>query len=75
MSINLQRYLKTGIATKATIEDVEKHWVKRWKSCGGNPTTTPAKVYQAYTEQYGLDLDQLEAEIDWLCWPVNHHNE
>jgi hypothetical protein len=70
MSDFLQRYLKNGIATKDTIADAEQHWVDRWKDRGGSPGTTPAKVYAAFTEHSGLRLEQIEDEIDWLCWPA-----
>jgi hypothetical protein len=67
----LQCYLKTGITTKVTIKDAEQRWVERRKNRGGTPVMTPLKVYQAYTEEYGINLNQLKDEIDWLCWPVN----
>ena len=75
MSVFLQRYLKNGIGTKASIEDAEKRWLDRWKERGGNPVSTPSKVYQVYAEHSGLDLDQMEDEIDWLCWPVDTRDE
>jgi hypothetical protein len=70
MSIFLQRYLKNGIATKDTIADAEPCWIDCWKDHGGSPTTMPSKVYQAFAEHSGLTLDQMEAEMDWLCWPA-----
>jgi hypothetical protein len=75
MSVFLQHYLKTGIAMKATIKDAERHWVEQWKNRGGTLATTPLKVYQAYTEEYGIDLDQLEDKINWLCWPVKSQDK
>ena len=69
-----QSYLKNGIGTRASIEDTEKRWLERWKERGGNPTSTPSKVYQVYAE-HCLDLDQMEDKIDWLCWPVDTHDE
>ncbi len=70
MSVFLQRYLKNGIATKDTIVDAEHCWIERWKDCGGSPTTTPSKVYKAFTDQSGLTLEQMENKMDWLCWPA-----
>jgi hypothetical protein len=68
MSVFLQRYLKNGITNKETIVDAECCWVKRSKEYGGYPSATPSKVYQAFAKLSGLTLDQMEAEIDWLCW-------
>jgi hypothetical protein len=32
---------------------------------------TPSKVYTMYAaKQSGLTLDQMEDEMDWLCWPT-----
>jgi hypothetical protein len=70
MSVFLQRYLKNGITTKDTIADAEHQWIDCWKEQSGSPTTTPSKVYQAFAKHSGLTLDQLEAEMDWLCWPA-----
>jgi hypothetical protein len=70
MSVFLQRCLKNGIATKATIADAEPCWIKRWKARGGSPTTMPSKVYTAFAEQSGLTFKQMEDELDWLCWPA-----
>jgi hypothetical protein len=70
MSVFLQRYLKNGIAAKATIADAERHWIERWKAHGGSPTTTPSKVYTAFAEQSSLTFKQMEDEMDWLCWPT-----
>jgi hypothetical protein len=39
-------------------------------SDGGSPTTTPSKVYTAFAEQNGLTFEQMEDEMDWLCWPT-----
>jgi hypothetical protein len=72
MLVFLQRYLKNGIATKLTIEAAEKCWIEQWKDWGGSPMTTPGKVYQAYTDLSSLTLDQMEDEIDWLCWPASY---
>jgi len=70
MSVFLQRYLKNGIATKDTIAAAESRWIDRWKDNGGTPTTTPSKVYTMYAANSGLTLDQMEGEMDWLCWPT-----
>jgi hypothetical protein len=71
MSVFLQRYLKNGIATKDTIAAAESHWIERWKDNGGTPTTTPSKVYTMYdAANSGLTLEQMEDEMDWLCWPT-----
>jgi hypothetical protein len=70
MSVFLQQYLKNGIAMKATIADAEHHWIERWKAHGGSPTTMPSKVYTAFAEQSGLTFEQMEDELDWLCWPT-----
>jgi hypothetical protein len=70
MSVFLQHYLENGIATKDTITDAEHCWINHWKEHDGSPTTTPSKVYQAFAEHSSLMLDQMEAEMDWLCWPV-----
>jgi hypothetical protein len=70
MSVFLQRYLKNGIATKDTIAAAESRWIDRWKDNGGTPTTTPSKVYMMYAANSGLTLDQMEDEMDWLCWPT-----
>jgi hypothetical protein len=69
MSIFLQRYLKKGITTKETIAEAERCWVDRWAHQDDPPGRTPSKVYQAFVEHSGLTLDQMEAEMDWLCWP------
>jgi hypothetical protein len=72
MFVFLQRFLRNGIANKDTIVDVERRWVKRAKeSIGPHGTITPSKVYQAYAEHSGLTLEQMEDEIDWLCWPAD----
>ena len=71
MSGFLQRYLKNGIATKATIADAECCWIEWWKARGGSPTTTPSKLYMAFAEQSGLRFKQMEDEMDWLCWPAS----
>jgi hypothetical protein len=68
--IFLQRYLKNGITTKETIAEAERQWVERWKDMDGPPGRTPSKVYQVFTEHSGLTLDQMEAKMDWLCWPA-----
>jgi hypothetical protein len=70
MSVFLQQHLKNGIATKATIADAEHCWIERWKARGGSPTTTPSKVHTAFAEQSGLTFEQMEDEMDWLCWPA-----
>ena len=70
MSVFLQRYLKNGIATKDTIAAAESRWIERWKDNGGTPTTTPSKVYTMYAANSGLTLEQMEDEMDWLCWPT-----
>jgi hypothetical protein len=70
MSVFLQRYLKNGIATKDTIAAAERRWIERWKDNGGTPTTTPSKIYRMYAANSGLTLDQMEDEMDWLCWPT-----
>jgi hypothetical protein len=66
---------KTRIVTKATIKDAKQRWVELRKNHGGTPATTHLKVYQAYTEEYGIDLNQLKDEINWLCWPVNSQDK
>ena len=70
MSVFLQRYLKNGIATKDTIAAAESCWIDRWRDNSGTPTTTPSKVYTMYAANSGLTLDQMEDEMDWLCWPT-----
>jgi hypothetical protein len=70
MSVFLQRYLKNGIATKDTIAAAESRWIDCWKDNGGTPTMTPLKVYTMYAANSGLLLDQMDDEIDWLCWPT-----
>ena len=67
----LLQYLKTGIATRVTVEAASKRWIKRWKDWGRTPRTTPGKVYQAYVELSSLTLDQMKDEIDRLCWPAH----
>ncbi len=69
MSVFLQQFLRNGIANKDTIADAERRWVKRAKESIGPHSATPSKVYQAYAEHSGLTLEQMEVEIDWLCWP------
>jgi hypothetical protein len=70
MLIFLQQYLKNGIATKQTIAKAERQWVEHSKDMDGPPSRTPSKVYQAFAKHSGLTLDQMEAEMDWLCWPA-----
>ncbi len=70
MSVFLQWYLKNSIVTKDTIADAEHCWIDCWKDHSGSPTTMPSKVYQAFAEHSGLTLDQMEAKMDWLCWPA-----
>jgi hypothetical protein len=70
MSVFLQQYLKNGIATKDTIAAAKNCWNNRWKDNGGTPTMTPLKVYTMYAANSGLMLDQMEDEMDWLCWPT-----
>jgi hypothetical protein len=70
MSVFLQQYLKNGIATKETIADAERQWIECWKDKGGTPSTAPSKMYQAFRELSSLTLDQMEEEMDWLCWPA-----
>jgi hypothetical protein len=71
MSVFLQRFLRNGIANKDTIADTERRWVKRAKESIGPHGATPSKVYQAYAKHSGLTLEQMEDEIDWLCWPAD----
>jgi hypothetical protein len=68
MSIFLEKYLKNGIATKETMAEAERRWVDHWAHQDDPPGRTPSKVYQAFVEHSGLTLDQMEAEMDWLCW-------
>jgi hypothetical protein len=70
MSVFLQRYLKNGIATKDTIAAAKSCWIDCWKENGGTPTMTPSKVYTMYAANSGLPFNQMEEEIDWLCWPM-----
>jgi hypothetical protein len=28
-------------------------------------------MYQAYAKHSGLTLEQMEDEINWLCWPAD----
>jgi hypothetical protein len=30
----------------------------------------PSKIYTMYAANSGLTLDQMEDEMDWLCWPT-----
>jgi hypothetical protein len=71
MSIFLQQYLKNGITTKETIAEAERCWVHHWAHQDHPPGRTPSKVYQAIVEHSGFMLDQMEAEMYWLCWPAN----
>jgi hypothetical protein len=73
MSIFLQRYLKNGIATKETIAEAKRRWVDPWANQDNPPGRTPSKVYQAFVEHSGLTLDQMEAKMDWLCWPATSY--
>jgi hypothetical protein len=74
--------MKHGIANKETIADAEQRWVDRAKdyfaprdrtkdSSFVSRSTTPSKVFQPFAERSGLSLDQMEDEIDWLCWPTD----
>jgi hypothetical protein len=71
MSIFLQRFLRNGIANKDTIAYAERRWVKRAKESIGPHGATPSKVHRAYAEHSSLTLEQMEDEIDWLCWPAD----
>ncbi len=82
MSVFLQRFMKHGIVNKDTIADAEQHWVDRAKDSFApwdrakdssflSRGTTPSKVFQAFAERSGLSLEQMEDEIDWLCWPTD----
>jgi hypothetical protein len=71
MSIFLQQFLRNGIANKDTIADAECRWVECAKESIGPHGATPSKVYQAYAKHSGLTLEQMEDEIDWLCWPAD----
>jgi len=71
MSVFLQRFMKHGLANKDTIADAEQRWVDRAKETQPPRGTTPSKVYQAYAERSGMTLEQIEDEIDWLCWPAD----
>jgi hypothetical protein len=71
MSIFLQRFMKHGMANKESIAEVEQRWVEHAKDSHVPRNTTPSKVYQAYAKRSGLTLEQMEDEIDWLCWPTN----
>jgi hypothetical protein len=82
MSVFLQRFMKHGKANKDTISDAEQRWVNRAKdsfaprdrakdSSFVSRGTTPSKVFQAFAERSGLSLEQMEDEIDWLCWPTD----
>ncbi len=71
MSIFLQWFMKHGMANKESIAKAEQCWVERAKDSHVPRNTTPSKVYQAYAEHSGLTLEQMEDEIDWLCWPTN----
>ncbi len=82
MSVFLQRFMKHGIANKETIADAEQRWVDRAKeyfaprdrtkdSSSVSRGNTPSKVFQVFAERSGLSLDQMEDEIDWLCWPTD----
>jgi hypothetical protein len=55
---------------KATIADADRCWIKWWKACGGSPTMMPSKVYMVFAEQSDLTFEQMEDEMDWLCWPT-----
>ena len=74
--------MKHSIANKDTITDAEQCWVDRAKdsftprdhakdSSFVSRGTTPSKVFQAFAERSGLSLEQMEDEIDWLCWPTD----
>jgi hypothetical protein len=71
MSIFLQRLPRNGIANKDTIADAEHCWVERAKESIGPHGATSSKVYQAYAGHSGLTLEQMEDEIDWLCWSAD----
>jgi hypothetical protein len=70
MSVFFKWYLKNDITTKDTIADAEGCWIERWKEHSGSPLITPSKVYQAFAKHSRLTLDQMEAKMDWLCWPA-----
>ena len=71
MSVCNKKFIKQGKLTDTMAREVEKRWLEKWSSRGGKPHTTPSKVYAAVTEMYGLSLEELDAEIDWQCWPLN----
>ncbi len=71
MAVFLQRFLRNGIAYKDTIADAECRWFKHAKESINPHSVTPSKVYQAYAEHSGLTLEQMEDEINWLCWPAD----
>lgn len=71
MSVFTRKFIRQGKLTEDLARDLEKRWLDRWSTKGGKPHTTPSKVYAAVSEMYGLSLDQLDAGIDWRCWPLD----
>ncbi len=71
MSVFIQRFMKYSMANKDTIAKAEQRWVERAKDSHGYRGTTPSKVYQAFAKRSGLTLEQMEDEINWLCWPTD----
>jgi hypothetical protein len=71
MSVFLQQFLRNGIANKDVIADAERRWVERAMESISPHGATPSKVYQAYDKHRDLTLEQMEDEINWLCWPAD----
>ena len=48
---------------------IESRWIERWSSAVGNPSKTPRRVMKAYLDLLDLQLDDLDDQMCWDCWP------
>ncbi len=69
MALFLVKYMKSSI-TPADRDKIESAWLMRWKERLGNPSRLPRKVMRMYLEDMDITSDDLDAQMDWECWPT-----
>ena len=74
MALHLGKYIDDGM-DPTVIADCEKRWLEKFRQHLGTPTRTPRQVLKAYCEATNLSEDQIEDEMDWMCWDANPQEE
>jgi hypothetical protein len=69
MALFLEKYMKSSI-TPADRDKIESALLMRWKERLGNPSRLPRKVMRMYLEDMDITSDDLDAQMDWECWPT-----